>query len=104
MKTLLAEVLGGKQEIPTEYSLGQNYPNPFNQETVIAFSLDSRRSVSLTVYDITGQAVARPLAAIDFNSGDHKIVINSANWPSGVYFYRLETDKGALIRKMTVVK
>lgn len=104
MKTLLAEILDDKQEIPTEYSLGQNYPNPFNQETVISFTLDTKRSVSLTVYDITGQIVARPLAATSYDPGDHMIIINAANWPSGVYFYRLETNKGALIRKMTIVK
>jgi len=89
--------------MPTEFSLGQNYPNPFNPQTNIGFSLPQRSHVKLVVYNIQGQQVAILLDAIK-PSGRHQITFDASSMNSGVYFYKLETDQGILVKKMMLMK
>ena len=90
-------------EIPTEYSLSQNYPNPFNPTTKIEYSLPVASKVRMSVYNSLGQEVA---ILIDEHQGmgKHIIDFNAMNLPSGIYFYKLQTDKFNAVRKMMLVK
>jgi hypothetical protein len=104
IKMLLESVLNAEPEIPIKYFLNQNYPNPFNQATQISFSLDKDRKVSITVYDIVGKMIACPISDITFTAGQHIILYDSGNLSSGVYFYRLTTDRESVVRRMVIVK
>lgn len=88
---------------PGEFALEQNYPNPFNPSTVIAFSLPERSFAELTVYNVLGQAVARPVSGI-LEAGKHTFNFNAENLPAGVYIYKLSARNNAFIRKMTLLK
>jgi hypothetical protein len=72
------------------YLLLQNFPNPFNPSTIIEFSLPRRADVSLTVYNLLGQKVAKLTEGI-YGAGTHRIEWHTRNLSSGVYFCRLET-------------
>lgn len=96
---------------PTDIRLAQNYPNPFNPTTTISFELAMPARVSLTVYNILGQEVARPLSSVEFEDGAHDIRFDGSNLASGVYMYRLDatgTDgrgiKYSTTRKMLLLK
>lgn len=89
--------------LPTEFELTQNYPNPFNPSTVIGFGLPTSSQVRLAVFNILGQQV-RVLYEGHLEAGNHQIDFNAENLPSGIYFYRLTHDGGALTRKMMLVK
>jgi len=72
----------------------QNFPNPFSETTTIRFSLEEGRSVSLTVYDMTGRRVAVLLEDDSLEPGMHEVGFDAAHLPRGVYVYRLTTDDG----------
>lgn len=92
-----------ESSLPANYALAQNYPNPFNPSTIISFALPRAGNVSLDVFNILGQQV---LTLLDEHreAGVHQIEFDGANFPSGIYFYRLEHADGSTTRKMTLVK
>ena len=57
----------------------------------------------LKVFDITGREVA-VLVNKNLPKGEYTYDFNGANYPSGVYFYRLETEKFTATKKMILVK
>lgn len=90
-----------------EYELFQNYPNPFNPSTEIGYSINSRSHVKLKIYDILGNEIATLVNEIQ-NAGKYRESFNSnlkgKKLVSGVYFYRLQTDKFIETKKMLVIK
>jgi len=86
------------------YSLSQNYPNPFNAETIIHFNLPKSGTVNLEVYSILGERVAVIYQGEKFETGAHKVTFDNPNLASGLYFYKLETDKFKEIKKMLLIK
>lgn len=86
-----------------DFQLSQNYPNPFNPETVIKFSIPQESNVKLKVFNSLGEDVALLLDEV-LRGGFHEIKFNGSTLPSGLYFYRIETDKFSSIKKMMLVK
>ncbi len=90
-------------EIPTGFMLEQNYPNPFNPSTKIRFSIPNRSFVKLVVYDISGKEMG-VLNNGEMNAGIYIADVDASRLSSGVYFYRLSTEKFTDTKKMIVVK
>jgi len=94
--------------IPSDYRLYQNYPNPFNPSTDIRFRIPVLTKVKLKVYDILGRLVASLLDEVK-HPGTYDIVWDGKNLhdqklASGIYFYRLETDKFIQTKKLVLLK
>jgi hypothetical protein len=87
----------------TEFSLNQNYPNPFNPSTVIAYSIPQSANVMMVVYNSIGQNV-KILENGFKNAGNYTVSFNASEFPSGVYFYRIEAGQFTQIRKMMLLK
>jgi photosystem II stability/assembly factor-like uncharacterized protein len=90
-------------EITTEFVLEQNYPNPFNPITTIQFTLLRSTFVKLTVYDILGAEVTT-LLATELPSGPYTVRWDATGKPSGVYFYRLESNAFVETKKLMLLK
>ena len=90
-------------EIPERITLSQNYPNPFNPVTTISYSLPLQSDVSLIVYNLIGQEVARLVSEIQ-PAGHHRITWDASDMASGIYLYRLHEDNLVLTRKMVLLK
>jgi hypothetical protein len=90
-------------EIPREYTLDQNYPNPFNPQTTISFSIPEPGHASMKIYDLAGKLV-NTLFDQNVAAGNYKALWNADNYPSGVYFYVLQSGSFAESRKMILVK
>ena len=83
-------------EYASSHRLSQNFPNPFSQETVIEYALTRPAGVTISVYNVLGQEVAR------FNEGQRVSGVHQVSWngrsdegirlPAGVYLYTLDVD------------
>ncbi|EHO40001.1 hypothetical protein Calab_0355 [Caldithrix abyssi DSM 13497] len=90
--------------IPKTFALRQNFPNPFNPLTHITLELPQEAKVGLSVYTINGKKVQTLLKGQQA-AGIYEVVFDGRNLASGVYIYRLTTDKGfAQSKKMTLIK
>jgi hypothetical protein len=89
--------------MPAPYSLEQNYPNPFNPTTTIAYSIDTRQSIILTIYDLLGREVTT-LVSETQNPGSYEVSWDATGQGSGVYFYRLTTGRFLETRKLVLVR
>jgi len=81
-----------------------NYPNPFSSSTTINFQLGNRSKVNLTVFNVKGQLI-RKLIDSKVKPGTHAVVWdgfdeNNQKVPSGTYFYKLNTNKCNIVKKM----
>jgi|AntRauTorcE11897_2_1112592.scaffolds.fasta_scaffold00072_39 endonuclease I len=88
---------------PERFTLKQNYPNPFNPTTSIQYSVENAGEVSLTVYNVMGQQVAR-LVNESKSAGTYQITWDATNNASGIYYYRLESAGQVITRQMTLIK
>ena len=98
------------RETPGEYGLDQNYPEPFNPSTVIRYQLPAESRVTLTVYNVLGNAIARLVDEIQ-PAGYRSVVWNGTGCASGIYFYKLQARSTTAsrqsidqVRKMLLVK
>ena len=78
----------GTEFYPSQYELLQNFPNPFNAVTQIVYTLPQAAHVELSLFNATGQLVAR-LVNEPQESGTHAVVWNAEEAGSGVYLIRL---------------
>jgi len=96
--------IGGYSE-PVHYELYQNYPNPFNPYTIISYSLKYNTFVNLDVYNIEGKFIASLISEYQ-KSGRYSIPFTISKYPisSGIYYYRLATDRSSEVKTMVLIK
>jgi len=100
---LLLSVEQTSNDVPLAYRVDQNYPNPFNPTTTIEFALPENSNVTLKLFDILGRNIAT-LVDDKLQPGVYKVVLDTKNLSSGVYFYRLWADKFVQQRKLILIK
>jgi len=100
--TIATNVKNEKAAVP-EYTLSQNYPNPFNPTTEINFRLPRQSFVNLEIYNMLGEKVST-LVSKYLSPGNYNIEWNAADFPSGVYFYRIKADNFNLVKKMLLLR
>jgi len=92
--------------------LWPNAPNPFNPRTRFRFQLaaGAAGAYRLSLYDVSGRLVSHVAAGRDEGNGGERIVEWSARdgsgreLASGVYLLRLQTVRGSLERKITLLR
>ena len=99
--------------VPADFVLSQNFPNPFNPSTRIEFSIPIDSDVTLTIYNLLGQAVTE-LVNEEISSGNYSVVWNGTDQnglkaSSGVYLYKMHANgtngkEFQQIRKMVLLK
>jgi arabinogalactan endo-1,4-beta-galactosidase len=103
-----SSVAKGDPHPPPSFQLGQNYPNPFNLQTKIPYFLRKETRVVMTVNDVRGRTVSVPVRSRQ-QAGRHAACwdarsVDGAPLASGMYFVHLETDCGAEVRRILLLK
>jgi hypothetical protein len=82
-------------------------PNPARGTLRFSFDLPRAMRVRLEVLDVQGRVVAA-LAEGDFGPGRHErswdASVNGARAGAGLYFVRLETPEGRLVRRVALLR
>jgi hypothetical protein len=90
-------------DLSSACSLNQNYPNPFSSSTNISFNLSSASNVKLEVFDINGKLFST-IVSEKVSGGVHNYQLNADNIPSGIYYYKLQTDSFTDSKKLIILK
>lgn len=96
------------RSIPSTYLLTQNLPNPFSLSTSIKYGIPADGWVNLSVYNVLGEKV-RVLIDKRIEAGTYEIEWNGCDekgkeFPSGIYFYRLETESHSITKAMVLLR
>jgi len=92
-----------RNEIPLSFTLFQSYPNPFNSVMIIEYLVPEETIVKIVVYDLNG-AVVQELVNERKCPGHYSVSWNARNAGSGIYFYRMTTNRFDQVRKCALVK
>ncbi len=102
-KVLLAADAAKTSAIPNKLFMDQNYPNPFNPSTMIRYGLPTQSPVKITIHTLLGTQLKVAMDGVQ-DAGVYTFDFSAEDLPSGIYFYRLQTDMGTLTRRMTISK
>jgi hypothetical protein len=83
------------------FYLQQNFPNPVQNTTSITFHIPRNGYVSLEILNYTGQVI-NILVNKQLDIGDHTVLWNSNDHPSGLYACRVQFDGSYRTQKMMV--
>lgn len=89
--------------LPQMFALHQNYPNPFNPTTKIRFMIPNSQFTSLKIYDLLSREVAT-LVDEEMKPGSYEVTWDASGLPSGVYFYRLATERFVETKKLLLLR
>jgi hypothetical protein len=92
-----------RDNLPEGMALTQVYPNPFNSIARATFVLDHAATIDLGLYDLLGRRVQTE-AHGNFAPGEHEIVLDLRELPTGVYLLRLESVGFAATEKVLLLK
>lgn len=88
---------------PDTYAILTNYPNPFHDRTTVEVDLPKMQHVRIEVYDVLGRRVVQ-LHDGTLPAGRHRLAVDAASWPAGVYFARVDTPNGVATHRMVLAR
>jgi hypothetical protein len=95
-------------DLPTEFSISQNHPNPFNPTTIIEYTLPARSNVQIEIFNLLGQKI-KVLVNAEQPAGNYEIAWDGKDndgqtLSSGIYLYKITTNKYTNSKKMVFIK
>jgi agmatine/peptidylarginine deiminase len=80
-----------------------NYPNPFTGSTTIHYQLPETTNVKLEVLNTFGTNVST-LVNAGQDEGAYNVTFNAGDYPAGIYYFRIVTDKETVTKKMLLIR
>jgi hypothetical protein len=100
---LPSDVVLEENSAPVDFALQQNFPNPFNPITKIKYSVPHSSNVIIKVFDILGNEI-ETLVSEQKAIGTFEINWYAEQFPSGIYFYRVQAGSFVETKKMILLK
>ena len=94
---------GGPEPGKPGVELGAAYPNPASGAVTVSLVLPEAAEVSVAVIDVLGRQVV-VLHEGWLAAGTHRLVLDAAELPSGLYLVRVEGEGIHLSRRVTLVR
>jgi predicted esterase len=88
-----------KSEYFSDQILYQNYPNPFNEKTTVAYSIERRSNVFLSIKDISGRDIMELVNELQ-GPGSYFLGIDGSKLKSGIYLIELITPVGKKVKQI----
>lgn len=89
-------------QISNDLVVYQNEPNPFAGSTTVPYYTTAESTVSLEVFDASGKTLYQTSMAAA--KGHNKFTLSGDNVPSsGVLFYRVQSGKSSIVKKMILL-
>ena len=95
--------VNNNNSVPLSFKLYQNYPNPFNNQTRIEFDIPKSGFYKISVFDILGREV-KVLVNNNYKEGNYSVLFNCENLSSGIYYYKITSDKFIDVKRMVFLK
>jgi N-acetylneuraminic acid mutarotase len=77
---------------PGELAEIQIYPNPFSSTTNIEYKLEKASKINIQIFNLSGHHVATLLDEFQ-PQGEHEIIWDAGGVNSGIYIFKLQTDR-----------
>ena len=90
-------------DIPDDFIMSEPYPNPFNSTASVRFGLPRDSYTVLHLFDINGRRVGS-LGEGDYSPGWHRVMIDAADLPTGLYFVMMEAGDFRAVRRALLVR
>jgi len=91
------------ESVVRDFHLFQNYPNPFNPSTIIKFNIPYKGLVTIKMYDVLGRETAHLLGK-QLPQGENTIIWNAENYPSGIYFCKVQYSSMIKTMKLLLLR
>ncbi len=101
--SMVVNISGTSELVPSEFALLQNYPNPFNPTTTINYELPEQTMVEISIFNALGERVAMLVNEIK-DAGRHTVEFNASGYSSGIYFYQIKANDFVSVKKMILMK
>ena len=92
----------GNELVPTTFSMSV-HPNPFNPSTTIVWVTPDQAETKITVFDAAGREVAAYEVGVS-SKGQNEFRLSALSFPSGLYFYKIESGAYSAVNKFILLK
>lgn len=91
----------GDITIPNKTFFVTNYPNPFVEETTIDINIKKPNHYKLLLFNSNGRII-KQISNKKYSTGNYKIIFNSKNLSSGIYYLKLQNNSNSITRKLVI--
>lgn len=78
------------------------YPNPARDKVTIGFRLSQLDEITLSLYDMKGQQMMKPVQDQPFGVGPHKVEVPTYELSPGLYFVQLQSGRLRMTQKLVI--
>lgn len=75
------------------------FPNPSTGKVFITIDAEATYNMTVTVYNLLGEVAMSP---VNYKAGTTSIQINMSNVANGLYFVKIQSDKGTAVKPLTL--